>query len=256
MRYNNLEKFLNSIKEGKLCTGCVITLADPIVTEAAAESGFDFCWIDGEHGIIDRAAAAQHIMALRGSDCAPFYRVPSCDHTEIKKIIDLAPAGIIVPMIMSENDARYAVECCRYPLQGTRGCGFLRGNAYGTIPMSEYWKQSQKEPLVILQIEHIEAVRNLDAILSVEGVDSCLIGPYDLTASMGHPGEWQHPEVMQTLKEICIKVRASGKLLGAYANTPELKWLDEYLHYAGRTTDLGAMQQGWKSLNIPKIQDC
>lgn len=244
MRYNNLEKFLKKIRKGKICSGCVITLADPLITEAAAEAGFDFCWIDGEHGIIDRQTAAMHIMSLRGGDCAPFYRVPCCDHTEIKKIIDLAPAGIIVPMVMNAEDARYAVESCRYPLTGTRGCGFLRGNAYGAIPAKEYWELSQHDPLVILQIEHIEAVRNLESILSVEGVDALLIGPYDLTASMGVPGEWTAPEVTEALKRICTGARASGKLLGAFANAPELAWMDEYLHFAARTTDLGALQRG------------
>jgi len=100
MQYNQFETFLNSIRAGKLCVGCCITFTDPAVTEIAAEAGFDFCWIDGEHGVLDRATAMQHIMALKGTGCAPFYRVPACDHTEIKRVIDFAPAGIIVPMVM------------------------------------------------------------------------------------------------------------------------------------------------------------
>ena len=176
MFYNSLEQFLDKIRSGKVATGCVVTFADPTVTEIAAESGFDFCWIDGEHGQMDRNTAMMHIMALKGTGCAPLYRVPACDHTEIKKIIDFAPAGIIVPMILNADDAAKAVAACRYPLTGNRGCGFRRGNRYGNIDMQKYYEMSQREPLVILQIEHIEAVKNLDAILAVEGIDSLLIG--------------------------------------------------------------------------------
>ena len=100
MIYNALEQFLAKIRSGAVPTGCVVTFTDPAVTEIAAESGFDFCWIDGEHGVLDRQTAMLHIMALKGTGCAPLYRVPACDHTEIKKVIDFAPAGIIVPMVV------------------------------------------------------------------------------------------------------------------------------------------------------------
>jgi 2-keto-3-deoxy-L-rhamnonate aldolase RhmA len=247
MRYNNLEKFLKSIEEGKLCTGCCITFGDPTVTEIAAEAGFDFCWIDGEHGVLDRTTAMLHIMALKGTGCAPFYRVPACDHTEIKKVIDLAPAGIIVPMILNEDDARYAVEACRYPLSGNRGCGVRRGHCYGTMNIDEYWKLSQSDPMVILQIEHIEAVRNLDKILAVPGINSILIGPYDLSFSMGHPGEWQNPQVANAIDEICRKTRQAGILLGAYAEADLSRWITtRQIQYLSCINDTGALMTGFR----------
>lgn len=252
MRYNNLEKFRESIRNGKLCKGCVVTFSDPAVTEIAAEAGFDFCWIDGEHGILDRNTAMMHIMALKGTDCAPFYRVPACDHTEIKKIIDLAPAAVIVPMIMNEKDAEYAVAACRYPLQGNRGCGFRRTQQYGNMPMDEYMEISKHEPLVILQIEHIEAVRNLDKILAVPGIDSILIGPYDLSCSMGLPGEWGNPEVIATIDEICRKTREAGILLGAYTETDLSRWLKtRQIQYIGCINDTAALMNGFRQ----KIQE-
>lgn len=247
MRYNNLEKFLSSIEQGKLCTGCCITCTDPAITEIAAEAGFDFCWIDGEHGVMDRNTAMLHIMALKGTDCAPFYRVPSCNHAEIKKIIDFAPAGIIVPMIMNEEDARYAVDACRYPLTGTRGCGYRRGNCYGAMPIPEYLSMSQSDPMVILQIEHIEAVRNLDKILAVPGVGSILIGPNDLSFSLGHPGEWDHPEVIAAIDEICRKTREAGILLGAYTETHFERWIkSRQIQYVCAFTDAGALMNSFR----------
>ena len=248
MRYNSFEKFVNSVKNGKFCKGCVITFSDPAVTEIAAEAGFDFCWIDGEHGVLDRQTAMLHIMALKGTDCAPFFRVPSCDHTEIKKVIDFAPAGIIIPMVMNAADAEYAVQACRYPLTGNRGCGFRRGHAYGTIPMDEFYRSAEKEPLVILQIEHIEAYRNLDEILAVPGVDSILIGPYDLSISMGKAGQWDDPEVGAVIDSICEKSLKAGKILGAYGECQFERWRKRGLHYMAGICDTGALMTGYKNL--------
>ena len=252
MRYNNFEKFIGSIKAGKLCKGCVVTFTDPAITELSAEAGFDFCWIDGEHGVLDRTTAMLHIMALKGTGCAPFYRVPACDHTEIKRVIDLAPAGIIVPMVMNEKDAEYAVNACRYPLAGNRGCGMRRGHCYGTMPMDQYMENAKSDPLVILQIEHIEAVRNLDKILQVPGINSILIGPYDLTTSMGLPGQWNHPDVIAAIDSVCEKTRNAGILLGAYAEADLTRWIkSRKIQYLGCINDTGALMAGF----IQKIKE-
>ena len=132
MDINNLERFLEKTGRGEIAYGCCVTFADCVVTEVVCAAGMDFVWIDGEHGEMDRLAAMHHLMAVKGTGVASFYRVPSCDHTEIKKIIDFAPAGVIVPMVMDENDAARAVAACRYPMDGgNRGCGFRRGWNYG-----------------------------------------------------------------------------------------------------------------------------
>ena len=248
MRYNNFEKFMASIKSGKLCKGCVVTFTDPAITELSAEAGFDFCWIDGEHGELDRQTAMLHMMALKGTNCAPLFRVPACDHTEIKRVIDFAPAGIIVPMIMDEKDAEYAVKACRYPLSGNRGCGCRRGHAYGAIDINEYFEYSKQEPLVILQIEHIEAYRNLDKILAVPGVDSILVGPYDLTMSMGKPGQWDDPEVGEVIDTICAKALKAGKLLGCYTESQFERWRKRGVQFMAIANDTGALMKGYKDL--------
>ena len=129
MKCNGLEAFLGKIRAGETPLGIAITFTDSAVTELACASGFDFMWFDGEHGEFGRENAMQHLMAVKGTDCASFYRVPACDHTEIKRVIDFAPAGIIVPMVLDENDAARAVSYCRYPIHGgTRGVGPRRGH--------------------------------------------------------------------------------------------------------------------------------
>ena len=248
MRYNNLEKFLSSIKNGKLCIGSCITFTDPAVTEIAAEAGFDFCWIDGEHGEMDRLTAMHHMMAVKGTGVASFYRVPACDHTEIKKVIDFAPAGIIVPMVMDENDAAKAVAACRYPMDGgNRGCGFRRGWNYGARDVGEFLAESRREPLVILQLEHIDAVRRLDRILDVPGIDSILVGPYDLSASMNKPGAFSDPEVAQALDESCRKIVSRGILLGCYAESDFELWRRRGVKYMSVKNDTGALLEGLRT---------
>lgn len=241
MEINNLEHFLSTIASGRIALGACITYTDPAVTETAAASGLDFCWIDCEHGEFERTGAMLHIMALRGTKCAPLVRVPACSHTEIKKVIDYGPAGIIIPMIMTADDARLAVAACRYPPIGNRGCGFRRGVDYGAGDFQKYWEDAKHDPLVILQIEHITAYENLDEILAVPGVDAILVGPYDFTASMDKAGQWDDPEVVQVLDETCRKALAAGKILGTYSECKFDVWKKRGVQFMGIANDTNAM---------------
>ena len=175
MKINNLETFLEKTRR-RVAVGTVITFSDPAVSELAADVGFDFTWIDAEHSPFTIQEIHHHIMALRGTSCAPFVRVPWNEHGIIKPILDLAPAGIIIPMVNTPEIAQTAVAACRYPPKGNRGCGTRRAVGYGSVPFDDYLKISEHEPLVIVQIEHVEAVRNLDAILKTPGLGSVCIG--------------------------------------------------------------------------------
>lgn len=246
MKINGLEIFLGKVRQGRLAVGCCITFADPAVTEVACDAGFDFIWIDGEHGQMDRNTAFLHMMAAKGSGAATFYRVPACDHTEIKRIIDFAPAGVIVPMVMDEKDAALAVAACRYPCHGgNRGCGYRRGWGYGAADARAYLDSSARDPIVIIQLEHIDAAKRLDAILDVPGVDSVLVGPYDFSMSMGKPGMFDDPEVKAALDEACAKVKARGVLLGTYAETHHDDWLRRGVDYISVKNDTNAMLAGF-----------
>ena len=248
MKLNNLEKFLKKVNGGEMAYGTCVTFADCAVTEAACEVGFDFVWIDGEHGEMDRVNAMQHLMAVKGTDTASFYRVPACDHTEIKKIIDFAPAGIIIPMVMDEDDAARAVAACRYPMDGgNRGCGFRRAWRYGVRDTDEMLAEAAHEPLVIIQLEHIDAARRLDKILDVPGVDSILVGPYDFSASMGKPGRFDDPEVRAVLDEACARVVEKGILLGCYCEGDFETWRRRGVRYMSVKNDTNAMIDGWRA---------
>ena len=236
MNISNYDKFVARIKSGKLCKGMVVTLNDLTVSELAGELGYDFTWIDMEHAPLTIESVMQHIIALKGTDCAPLVRVPWNKAEVIKPILDLAPAGIIIPMVNSAEEARAAVQACRYPLTGIRGCGVRRANRYNQIPFSEYLKTSESEPMVIIQVEHVEAVRNLDEILKVPGIGSICVGPVDLSGSMGKLNQLDDPEVNNVIDEVCKKVCASGLLLGT-AGGPLEVWKKRKVNWIALTSD-------------------
>lgn len=236
MSISNYDKFIKCIKSGKICKGMVVTLNDLTVSELAGEIGYDFTWIDMEHAPLTIESVMQHIIALKGTDCAPLVRVSWNKAEVIKPILDLAPAGIIIPMVNSVEDARAAVEACRYPQKGIRGCGVRRGNRYSQTPFNEYLKASETEPMVIIQIESIEAVKNLDAILKVPGIGSICVGPVDLSGSMGKLNQLDDPDVNKVFDEVCKKVHKSGIPLGT-AGSPFEVWKKRGVNWVALTSD-------------------
>jgi 2-keto-3-deoxy-L-rhamnonate aldolase RhmA len=240
MSITNYVEFLDKIKAGKLCKGLVITLNDPTVSELAAEVGYDFTWIDMEHAPITMESAFHHVLAVKGTGCAPLVRVPWNKAELIKPVLDLAPAGIIIPMVNTAEEAKASVMACRYPPAGIRGCFVRRANRFGGIPFPEYLKASESEPLVIIQIETMEAVNNLDEILKIPGIGSICIGPLDLSGSMGKLGKVDDPEVNKVIDIICEKVHEAGIILGT-ASWPYEPWKSRGLDWIALTSDFASI---------------
>ena len=248
MKINNLECFKEKVARGEFAIGAVVGTSDPTVTEIACAVGFDFVFIDGEHGNIDRDAAMKHLMAVKGTGVASFYRVPACNHTEIKKVIDFAPAGIIVPMVKNAEEARLAIEAMRYPPAGSRGCGFRRGLEYGCADFDSYWDASAHDPMVILQLEHIDAYRDLDRILALPGLDSIMIGPYDFSASMGKAGQWDNPELRRIFDDACCRIRAAGVMLGVALDVRAEEWRARGAQWMAVKGDMTALTERWREV--------
>ena len=211
---NNGEKFRQKILRGQVCVGTAVTLSDPAVSELCGDAGYDFTWIDTEHAPLDNHTVLTHVMATRGTDVAPFVRVPANDPVLIKPLLELEPAAIIVPLIQSPQDVRKAVEACKYPPRGIRGYGPRRGVRFGGVDMQTYLDEADDHTMVIVQIEHIDAVNALDAILATEGLDGICLGPNDLSGSLGVLGQISHPDVAAAIDTTIEKARASGVLLG------------------------------------------
>ena len=243
---NGLNCFMDKVARKEICLGAVITLSDLTVSELAGDLGFDFLWIDAEHAPHTLDGVMKHIIAARGTSCAPFVRVRANDANLIKPVLDLAPAGIIVPMVNSAEEAEAAVAACRYPLTGRRGCGVRRAIRYGQDNFFQYLDESATNPLVIIQIEHIEAVRNLDKILKVPGVGSICVGPCDLSGSMGILNRMEDPELNKVIDEVCRKTKAAGKMLGTAAGDFP-RWKARGVDWFAGTGDWGAMAYGMRA---------
>ena len=210
---SNVERFKQRIRDGHIVVGTSVQVADPYVSELAAEAGNDFIWIEMEHTYITIEHALNHMLAVRGSNTAPLIRVPYNDPNVIKPYADLAPAGIVVPMIKNAEDAHRAVQACRYPPKGIRGFGPLR-NMYGKKSMAEYLEVADDELMVIAHIETIEAVRDIDAILATPGLDGISLGRNDLSGSLNKLGQHSDPEVLEAIDTVLTKGRESDLFLG------------------------------------------
>ena len=211
---NNVDKIRRKLACGELVLGMNVGLADPLVGEIAAEVGYDFIFIDMEHGSITIETALRQVIAVTGSETAAFIRAPWPDPVRIKPLIELYPAGIVVPMVCTAEDAAAAVAACKYPPKGVRGFGPCRGLRFGAIGVPEYLEHADDQTLVIVQIEHVKAVENLDAILATPGIDTVMIGPNDLSASMGMLGRTTEPPVIAMIEQIVARSREAGIPVG------------------------------------------
>jgi 2-dehydro-3-deoxyglucarate aldolase/4-hydroxy-2-oxoheptanedioate aldolase len=239
-------RFNENLKAGKISLGAVITLSDLTVSELAGDCGMDFVWIDAEHAPHTIDGVMKHLIALRGTGCAGLVRVRANEPMLIKPFLDLAPDGVIIPMVNTPEEAEAAVAACRYPLTGIRGCGVRRAVRYGAVNFFDYVKRSEKEPMVIVQIEHVEAVRNLDKILKVPGIGSICVGPCDLSGSMGILNRMDDPELNKVLDEVCAKVKKAGLVLGTAAGDFP-RWRERGVDWFAGTSDWGAMAAGLRA---------
>jgi 2-keto-3-deoxy-L-rhamnonate aldolase RhmA len=243
---SKLAKLESIINSGSVALGAVLMLNDPIVAEIAGLSGMDFIWIDNEHGLFNPETMKNMILSAAAADCATLVRVRCNDANLIKPILDMNPAGIIIPMVKNAEEAIAAVSACRYPPQGIRGCGIRRACGYNQIPLKEYFEQSNNAPWVIPQIEHIDALVHLDEILKVPGINSICVGPCDLAVSMGYGTDMDNPEVNKVIDEICAKVKKANIPLGtASGNLP--RWIDRGINWFAGTSDNGILAAGFRN---------
>ncbi|MDA8141172.1 MAG: aldolase/citrate lyase family protein [Desulfobacteraceae bacterium] len=193
--------------------GSWLSFSYPPVCEMMIKAGFEWLVIDMEHTGIDFADARLLIQLIDLAGCTPLVRVGANDPLLIKRAMDAGAQGVIVPMVNSVADARSAVAAAYYPPLGTRGVGLYRAQEYGA-GFEAYRKRAAEETVVIVQIEHIYGVRALQEILAVEHVDGFIVGPYDLSASIGHPGEFDHPEVRDALTIVENTIKTTPKAAG------------------------------------------
>ncbi len=190
--------------------GCWLEMFSPIAAEVVSQAGYDFVLIDLEHGPGSYLDAISLMQAIQGRDCAPLMRVPSNDEVALKRALDTGVAGVMVPAVNTAAEAEAAVAACHYPPRGRRGmaAAIVRGADYG-LRTAEYI-ECAGALLVMCQIESAEAVENVTAVAAVEGVDMLFVGPFDLSAGVGHVGQPDHPEVCALIARVEAAAQAAG----------------------------------------------
>lgn len=211
--------FKKKLKEGKPLIGTLQTLDSPEITEILALAGFDWLWIDLEHSILD-VKGAQRILQAAGSTCSGIIRSPSHDPVWIKKLLDIGAAGILFPQVKSAEEAARLSQYCRYSPEGCRSVGLCRAHDYG-MSFREYVETANQKIAVALQIEHIDAVNDIEAIVKVPGIDALIIGPYDLSGSMNKIGQVNDPEVQQQIEKVRKVCLDAGMPVGIFTSNPE-----------------------------------
>ncbi len=207
------KSFRSRLRGGEQLLGTLVSLPSPEVVEILVDAGYDWLFIDCEHAPFD-AAGAQPLLQAAGR-CPAIIRVPVGDEVWIKKALDIGAAGVIVPQVNTPEQAARMVQWCKYPPAGRRGVGIARAHRYG-YGFKDYVERANDEVVVILQAEHIDAVQNIDAILEVPGIDAILIGPYDLSASMGLMGQIGDKQVKRAIKTVVTACRAARVTVGAF----------------------------------------
>jgi len=205
----------------ELTVGSWITLAHPAIAEIMAKAGFDWLTVDLEHSVITIREAEELIRVIDLCGVVPLVRLSANDPVQIKRVMDAGAHGVIVPMVNSAEEARKAVEAVRYPPDGKRGVGLARAQGYGSS-FEKYKNWVNRESIVIVQVEHIKAVENLDTILSVEGVDGFIVGPYDLSGSLGIPGQFDNELMIEAMSKIKTFMRNSSKIPGYHVVEPDV----------------------------------
>ncbi|MBQ6567011.1 MAG: hypothetical protein IJL80_08130, partial [Treponema sp.] len=181
------------LAEGQVTFGTWQMIGNTSISEILCDAGFEWVTVDMEHTGIDVDDALELIRVIDRCGKVPAVRLSVNDFTLIKRVLDSGARIIIVPMVMCGADVEKAVSAAYYPPRGTRGVGLARAQGYG-FGFEEYKKNFGDEAVIVAQIEHIEAVNNLEEILGVEGLDATIIGPYDLSGSLGHPGDFERED--------------------------------------------------------------
>ena len=214
------------IQQGKTIAGILTGLGHPDVAELLSRIGYDFLYLDDEHGPMHYETLQRMMQAMNGTDCTPIVRVQENNATDIKRLLDIGAHGIVVPMVNNREDAIRAVKACKYPPQGIRGYGPRR---YALID-PDYVKTADNEIMVIAIIETGKAIDNIDEIFSVDGIDACLVGHMDLSFDMGlpippvlPPGS-DNPRLSEALDKVIQASRVTGKPAGLAVNSASVKW--------------------------------
>ena len=217
------------LKNNELTIGSWITIAHPSIVEIMSTAGFEWLTIDMEHSAIDFEKCQNLITVIQANNIKALVRVSKNDEVIIKRVLDCGADGVIIPMINTKKDVQKAIEYVYYPPKGKRGVGLYRAQGYG-IKFNEYKKYLQEKIIIIAQIEHVKAVENIENILNFQEIDGIIIGPYDLSASMGYPGEYNRTDVKNAIEKVRKACKKFNKPFGYHVIETDYKKVKEKIN--------------------------
>ena len=233
--------FRDRLKTGKALFGPFVNLCHPAIMEIAGFAGFDFAIIDTEHGEISTDRALDMIRAAKLAGTSPVLRVYENNPELIGKALDMGAEAVQVPQVCTKKEAESAVSAAKFSPVGSRGCNrFVHAARYSHMKKEEFFGKSNDYTAVILQVEGKEGMDNIDEILSVPGIDVLFIGPYDLSASLGIPGQVEHPLVMEAMQKVLAAADKAHVALGFFCDDVKtaIKWKKMGIRYLSFSADV------------------
>lgn len=242
--------FRKKIFSGESVYGPFMKTKDAMFVEIAGIAGFDFAILDMEHGPISLQDQQNNIRAALLRDMLPIIRINELTENAVGAALDIGACGIQVPQITNAEQAAQVVEYAKFYPKGMRGvCRFVRAADYSGMPREEYFK-SANDTLLIIQLEGKKAIDNIDDILSIQGIDIIFIGPYDLSQSLGVPGQVNDVSVINEMKYIVECARQRGKIIGTFVDTLDNLnlWRNTGIRYLSYNTDAGLFMETCKKI--------
>ncbi|WP_049983406.1 HpcH/HpaI aldolase/citrate lyase family protein [Halorubrum sp. BV1] len=241
--------FRDRLLNGETVVGTFQLLDSAMVSEMIGVAGMDFIVYDQEHGPLGAETTLELAAAAQNRGVAPIVRVRSNEEAEIQRALDIGSAGVQVPQVETEADARAAVDAARFDPLGSRGLSqYVRAGDYWG---SDTYTEDQNEDVVlIVQVEGERGVENIEDILGVDGIDAVFLGPYDLSQSLGIPGQVTHERVEELMEDVCERAAEAGVAVGAFADTPAIanRWIDAGVQYVTLGVEAGLFTEHLSSL--------
>jgi len=251
MDMNELEKIKSKLKAGEPVIGTCVSLTDSCITELLGFVGYDFIWIDMEHTGNDKKDVLHHIIAAKAAGTASFVRIPWNDPVLAKPILEMGPDGIIIPYIRTVEEAKLAVSSCLYPPRGQRGFGPMRAVQYGVEDAARYIAESEDRFFKIIQIEHADAVNCMEEMIKIEGIDAMIVGPMDLSGSIGKLAKTRDEEVlglMDRIGEIAAKSTIPLGIAIGFNPVDVKEWIDRGVRIFSMNSDYNFLMTAGKEI--------
>lgn len=224
-------------------------LASPLAAEILAGAGFDWVVIDGEHAPNDIPLLVLQLQAMRGGTAEPVFRIPWNEPVIVKRALDAGARSLLIPFVQNAEEARKAVAAARYPPLGIRGVAVApRANDFGRVP--NYHRDAHLETCILVQLETRAALKEIEAIAAVDGVDGMFIGPSDLAADFGHLADNKHPEVQATILDAVKRIRSTGRSAGTLTgNLDDVETFFQMgFNFIAAGSDVGLLARGAESI--------